>query len=113
MFKQWVKGWNLGLTGPNTPALPTVSMSLAAHRSHDSEGKIPYPSTKNYYIPIACGDDTVAIAVGPDREATADLIAKAPQLEQELAIAKNRITALERTLESIAYAMKERVEEVL
>jgi hypothetical protein len=91
MSRRWVKGWNGGLTGPNTPSTPTVSMSLAMHAYHEamSERKAgqpmpKYPSTADYYIPIALGSDTVAIAVGSDRERTADLIVKADRMEDIL-----------------------------
>jgi hypothetical protein len=91
MNGQWVKGWNGGLTGPNTPSTPTVAESCAKHAynkalsSRKPGQALPVcPSCNDYYIPVACGTDTVAIAVGPDREATATLIAKAPRLEEEV-----------------------------
>lgn len=87
MNRNWVKGWNGGLTGPNTPATPTVAQSCAKHAYYNArkgEQRPPFPSTSDYYIPISCGTDTVAIAVGPDREEIATLIAKAPRLEEEV-----------------------------
>ena len=107
MYRQWVKGWNGGLTGPNTPSQPTVHYSIAMRAYRDGEGKVPHPKCGDYYIPIACGDDTVAIAVGPDREATADMIARAPRLAEELNRAKARIETLEAILEGIQHKCTE------
>lgn len=120
VIRDWVKGWNWGLTGPNTPSTPTVGMACAVHDHNKAmdnwkQGQ-PFPKSPtwfDYYIPIACGTDTVAIAVGPDREATADFIVKACVMEQELAIAKERIAALERTLQSLKDVVVDRIEEVL
>lgn len=82
MNGQWVKGYNGGLTGPNTPWQPTVHHSIACRRwANDSA---PYPKDEDYFIPIACGHDTVAIAVGPDREATADLTIRAQGMKAAL-----------------------------
>ena len=101
MNRQWVKGWNGGLTGPNTPSSPTVHYSIAMREYYDGKGTVPFPKCGDYYIPIACGMDTVAIAVGPDREETAELIARAPRLAAELNRAKARIETLEAILEGI------------
>jgi hypothetical protein len=76
---KWTKGWGHGLTGPNTPSTPTVAESC--HRydwTHDKREDYPQPC--DYYIPISVGQDTVAIAVGPDREQTANLISAAPEM---------------------------------
>ena len=118
MSRQWVKGWNGGLTGPNTPCTPTVAQSCANHVHYAAMERGDY-TTKgtqphDYYIPIADGMDTVAIAVGPDREATADLIIRAPRLEAMLLVAEKtvkvqmeRIAALESTLQGIINRCRE------
>jgi hypothetical protein len=90
MKRNWVKGWNGGLTGPNTPAAPTVAMAVEEDRYNKGE-TTRYPQSADYYVPVSCGDDTVAIAVGPDREEIAELIARAPALEE-------RVLALESVL---------------
>ena len=114
MNRQWVKGWNGGLTGPNTPSTPTVAQSCAEHIQRKAletwksgQPYPPFPKCSDYYIPIACGYDTVAIAVGPDREATADMIARAPRLAEELNRAKARIETLEAILEGIQHKCTE------
>jgi hypothetical protein len=85
MKRDWVKGWNGGLTGPNTPWHPTVHYSIVYNEwENDKTHTKRYPEAYDYFIPIACGSDTVAIAVGPDREEIATLIAKAPRMEETI-----------------------------
>ena len=79
----WTNGWGLGLTGPNTPPCRGVTVAEACawydwYKAH-AEGKdLPAPKPSEYYIPISVGSDTVAVAVGPNREGNACLISKAP-----------------------------------
>jgi hypothetical protein len=100
--KQWVNGWGDGLTGPNTPSVigVTVHHSIARENYYaaakewaiqrakgvDTGPYPPAPQCEDYFIPISEGTDTIAIVVGPDREANAQAISALPEL---LAAAKH------------------------
>lgn len=94
--KRWVNGWGDGLTGPNTPSTigVTVHHSIARDNWHhaadtwtrqrnkgiDTGPFPPVPASEDYFIPVSEGTDTIAIVVGPDREANAQAISALPDL---------------------------------
>ncbi len=82
---EWRNGiGSIGITGPNSPAIlgPTVKEQCENNtwlRTHLEED---YP--KCNHTVIASEQDTLAIVVGPNREANARLIAAAPDLLEAL-----------------------------
>lgn len=87
----YTNGWGWGLTGPNTPRSGGVTCEDACEdyaymkKLNERKESDPFPEyPKIKYIPISVGQDTLAIVVGPNREANAKLFAAAPRLFRAL-----------------------------
>ena len=79
----WVNGWGNGLTGPNTPNMSGVTVSESLRRQEYGDGRLSYDEWCEH-IPISLGDDTLAVVVGPNREANAAFIVQAVNCHDEL-----------------------------
>lgn len=80
--RPWTNGIGpCGITGPNNPSC--LGVTCGEHIDiHNWKLGEPYP--KSQHIPITKGMDTIAIAVGEDREGNAELITRAVNCHDEL-----------------------------
>lgn len=86
-IREWVSGWNGGLTGPTCPAVGgvTAGEQVAYRRWVDGGYVGDKPEPMSY--PVACGMETVAIAIGKTMEQAkfrSHILAAAPELYESL-----------------------------